>query len=139
MVIPSPLSPKSPTVSHQVPSGFHHTHQHWSPPVPTGPDCLHSESLQPVRDFGTRGTFGNRYAMTTITLKHFFFGGQFGEQATFSKLLDLVEPSPSYQKSVRIILIFVAPIFDGSIFYQKYFLDLIVLVSGVYENILYLC
>ena len=65
-------------------------------------------------------------------LKAFFFGGQFGKHATFSKLLDPVEPSPSYQKSVRIILIFVAPIFDGSIFYQKYFLDLIAYSTVVY-------
>jgi hypothetical protein len=40
---------------------------------------------------------------------------------------------PLYQNWHRIKIIFAAPIFDGSISYQKYFLDLIVLVSGVYD------
>ncbi len=132
--LPTGMYPRVPLYPIKSPSAFHHTHQHWFPSFPTGPDCLHSESMQPFSEIsGTRGTFGNRYAMTTITLKHFFFGGQFGKHATISKLLDPVEPSPPYQKWNHIILIFVAPIFDGSIFYQKYFLDLIVSVSVCYD------
>ena len=133
MVIPSPLDPSPvPQKSHPVSTTPINTGLHRSRLVRTV--CTRRACKQ-FGTMGTRGTIqtGNRCAMTTITLKHFFFGGQFGKHATISKLLDPVEPSPSYQKSVRINLIFVAPIIDGSIFYQKYFLDLIVLVSGVYD------
>ena len=119
-------------------SGFHLTSHtlfpivpHRSEPFATGRPATSSDIL------GSRGTFvepfqtGDRCAMSTITLKAFCIRRTNSENWPpirrasnfFETTGKLVEPLSPYQNDFRIILIFVAPIFDSHFSYQKYFLD----------------
>lgn len=128
-------------------SGFHLTSHTLFPIVPDLSDhfafvkpATHSESRELVVPSWSRSKPETGVQCPQSPLKHSAFGElirrtghQFGEQATFSKPLDPVEPSPPYQNDFRIILIFVAPIFDSPFSYQKYFLGLIDCSSVDYD------
>ena len=147
MVIPSPLVP-SPPLSPEVPLYPIKSH-----PVSTTPIFIGPHRSRPVRTFCNRKAWPPvricwepvvplSFRKTDNLFETIVIRGTIGGPSNLQPVRNYGTPwnhTQSYQNSFPIKIIFTRPVFDGLIFYQKYFLCLNDCRTGVYENILYLC